>query len=83
MHGEFHYVYSLQSLSEEARFYVGMTDDLPARLMMHTAGGVAYTSRFRAWRIETAIAFRSREKAAAFEWYLKSHSGRAFARKHL
>jgi hypothetical protein len=36
----------------------------------------------RPWQIETAIAFRSREKAAAFEKYLKSHSGRAFASKH-
>jgi predicted AAA+ superfamily ATPase len=29
-----------------------------------------------------SIAFRSREKAAAFEIYLKSHSGRAVASKH-
>jgi len=35
------------------------------------------------WQIEAAIAFRSREKGAAFEKYLKSHSGRAFASKHL
>ena len=33
-------------------------------------------------QIETAIAFRSKEKASAFEKYLKSHSGRAFAKKH-
>jgi len=34
------------------------------------------------WRIENAFAFRSEEKAAALESYLKTHSGRAFAKKH-
>jgi hypothetical protein len=34
-------------------------------------------------QIETAIAFRSQKKAAAFEKYLKRHSGRAFASKNL
>jgi hypothetical protein len=33
-------------------------------------------------KIEAAIAFQSRKKAAAFEKYLKSHAGRAFASKH-
>jgi len=32
--------------------------------------------------VETSIMFRSKEKAIAFERYLKSHSGRAFATKH-
>jgi putative endonuclease len=64
------------------RHYTGLTQDLEVRLIAHNAGEVAHTSKFRPWRIETAIAFHSREKAAAFERYLKSHSGRAFATKH-
>jgi hypothetical protein len=43
---------------------------------------VPHTSKFRPWQIETAVAFRSKDKAVAFEQYLKSHSGRAFAKKH-
>jgi predicted GIY-YIG superfamily endonuclease len=53
-----------------------LTDDLEARLRSHNQGNNPHTSRYRPWQIETAIAFRSREKAAAFEKYLKSHSGR-------
>jgi hypothetical protein len=34
---------------------------------------VAHTAKFRPWRIKTAIAFRDRAKAAAFEIYLKIH----------
>jgi len=56
---------------------------LEARLKSHNQGNNPHTSKYRPWQIETAIAFRSREKAVAFEKYLKSHSGRAFASKHL
>jgi len=81
MHGGFHYVYMLQSVSHPARFYVGLTADLEERLRTHNAGSVPHTSKFRPWRIETAIAFRDKTKAVAFERYLKSQSGRAFAKK--
>ena len=77
----FHYVYILESLGNAGHYYVGLTDDLPARLAKHNAGGVAHTARFRPWRIKTATAFRDRAKAAAFEAYLNSPSGRAFAKK--
>jgi hypothetical protein len=32
--------------------------------------------------VRTAVAFRDPSRAAEFERYLKSHSGRAFAKKH-
>jgi putative endonuclease len=79
----FHYVYILESLGELGRFYVGLTDDLAARLARHNGGGVPYTAKHRPWQIKTAVAFRSREQATAFERYLKSPSGRAFAKKRL
>ena len=82
MEPKFWYVYLLESLVEPLRHYVGMTEDLRARLHWHNLGQVPHTSKFRPWRIETAVVFRSRDKAAAFEKYLKSHSGRAFAKKH-
>ena len=78
----FRYLYTLQSVPHPDRFYVGMTQDLSARLAEHNAGHVTHTSKFPPWRTEVAVAFRSKGKAAAFEKYLKSHSGRAFARRH-
>jgi predicted GIY-YIG superfamily endonuclease len=78
----FHYVYILVSTIDQTRHYTGLTDDLEGRLEAHNNGQVSYTAKYRPWQIETAIAFRSREKAALFEKYLKTHSGRAFAVKH-
>jgi predicted GIY-YIG superfamily endonuclease len=78
----FTYVYVLVSEQDPARHYTGLTDDLAARLSKHNQGGCPHTAKFRPWRLETAVVFRSREKAAAFETYLKSGSGREFARRH-
>lgn len=78
----FHYVYILVSKVDPDRHYTGLTDNLAERLKRHNSGQCRYTSKHRPWRIDTAISFRSREKAAAFETYLKSHSGRAFASRH-
>ena len=41
-----------------------------------------HTAKFRPWRIKNAIAFDDCEKACAFEAYLKTHCGRAFAKRH-
>jgi putative endonuclease len=79
----FTYVYILLSEQDATRRYTGLTDNLEARLKSHNQGNNPHTSKYRPWQIETAIAFRSREKATAFEKYLKSHSGRAFAKKRL
>ena len=58
-------------------------EDLYARLKHHNSGGDPYTAKFGPWCIKTAIAFTDREQALAFERYLKSPSGRAFAKKRL
>ena len=81
MKNTFNYVYILVSVSDESCHYTGITEDLEARLKAHNSGKVPHTSKYRPWRIENYIAFHSRDKAAAFEKYLKSHSGRAFAKK--
>ena len=78
----FVYVYTLVSLSDPFRHYTGLTDDLHARLHVHNTGGCPHTAKYRPWSIETAVAFRCRQKASAFERYLKSGSGREFARRH-
>jgi len=58
-----------------------LTEDLDTRLKAHNSGQVPHTAKYRPWKIETAIAFESRKKASAFEQYLNTHSGRAFASK--
>lgn len=77
------YVYILQSHAAEEHFYIGITDDLKARLAKHNAGAVTHTSKFRPWRIKTYVAFADEARAIAFERYLKSGSGRAFAKARL
>ena len=78
----FFYVYILIDTKSGTHRYVGSTQDLSTRLAKHNAGEVPHTSKFRPWRIQTAIAFDNKEKAAAFETYLKSGSGREFAKRH-
>lgn len=78
----FHYVYQLSSLTHPDRHYTGLTRNLELRLKQHNQGEVQPTANFRPWRIEIAVAFRDSSKAAAFEPYLKSHSGRAFPKRH-
>jgi len=80
---QFFYVYILQSELSADRFYVGLTDDLRIRLKKHNKGDVPHTSKLRPWKIKTAIAFTDRERAGKFEIYLKTASGRAFAKKRL
>ena len=79
----FHYVYILRSIGDRQRHYTGCTEDLSRRLLKHNNGEVPYTSKYRPWEIKTAIAFKDRERAVAFEPYLKSPSGRAFAKRRL
>ena len=75
-------VYVLRSQSRPEQCDIGLTNDLNARLAKHNSGGSPHTVKFRPWKLETAIAFRDRGKAAAFERYLKTGSGFAFAQRH-
>ena len=79
----FTYVYILQSEVDSRRFYTGSTDDLRSRLKRHNQGKVLHTSKWKPWRIKTYIALADSTRAAKLERYLKSHSGRAFVKKHL
>jgi predicted GIY-YIG superfamily endonuclease len=77
------YVYILTSVSDPEHHYTGITDDLKARLATHNAGKVAHTSKYAPWRLNTYIALSDETRAFALEKYLKTSSGRAFARKRL
>ena len=78
----FFYVYILVSEADTSIHYTGRADDLSARLRDHNRGKSLHTAKHKPWRIETAVAFTSEIKARAFEGYLKSGSGREFARRH-
>ncbi|HEX6118156.1 MAG TPA: GIY-YIG nuclease family protein [Dongiaceae bacterium] len=77
------YVYILRSLAFSDRYYIGVTADLRVRLEKHNVGEVPHTSKYAPWAIKTYIAFVDNAQAFAFEKYLKSPSGRAFAKKRL
>jgi predicted GIY-YIG superfamily endonuclease len=78
-----HFVYILQSISHPDQYYTGLCADVSARLGTHNAGQSPHTSKYKPWRLLSYHWFERQERAAAFERYLKSGSGRAFALRHL
>jgi len=79
----FSYVYILESGKCSDRHYVGVTDDLTSRIRCHNSGQVRHTSKHVPWTVKAAIALRDRDRAIAFERYLKTHAGRRFVKAHL
>ena len=77
------YVYLLRSIDFPNSTYVGLTDGLRTRLTAHNAGRSPHTTKYKPWRLVTYVAFSDERKAVEFERYLKSASGRAFAKKRL
>ncbi|QQS69413.1 GIY-YIG nuclease family protein [Candidatus Saccharibacteria bacterium] len=76
-----YYVYLLKS----QRFnetYVGITSNLRQRFTNHNAGRSKHTSKYRPWDLIVYTAFTSKNKAIAYEQYLKTGSGIAFLRRH-
>ena len=78
-----YYVYLIASESDATRRYTGFARDLKARLRSHNEGASKHTSKYRPWRIVAYFAFEDEGRARAFEHYLKSGSGAAFANKRL
>ena len=77
------YVYLLQSIPFPDQKYIGITSDLKLRLKAHNQGKSLHTAKFKPWNLLTYCAFANKSKAIEFEKYLKTGSGRAFAKKHL
>ena len=75
------YVYLIQSQSSPDRRYIGLTADLKKRIETHNAGGSIHTSKYVPWKLVSYHAFADRRRAQQFEYYLKSGSGKAFAKK--
>ena len=74
------YVYLL-TLKDKS-IYVGYSSDLKSRIATHQGGSVSSTKNLRPLQLSFYAAFSSKEKAAAFEKYLKTGAGFAFRTKH-
>ena len=77
-----HYCYILLSPKSHI-FYYGLTQDLKERLNLHNSGKVTSTKPHQPWQLVWYGAFTTMQEAKAFETYLKSGSGKAFAYKRL
>ena len=77
------HVYLLRSVAQPTKMYVGVTGDFARRFAEHNDGLCPSTFRFRPWRCVARIWFDDPERARQFESYLKTGSGREFARRHL
>ena len=77
------FVYILKNNDVPPRYYTGSTSDPRARLDAHNAGCCRHTASGRPWEMIVEIGFSDEHRAYAFERYLKSGSGCAFANRHL
>ncbi len=77
-----YYVYILKSINFPEKFYVGYTNNLKQRLIIHNEGKSTYTAKYKPWKFHTYTTFQEESKAIAFEKYLKSGSGKAFIKNH-
>ena len=76
------FVYVVRSDRHPTRHYVGLTSDVATRLEWHNAGQNEHAARDRPWHLLVSLEFRTSDAAGQFERYLKSGSGRAFAKRH-
>ena len=82
MSGPKRFVYILKTVNPPVAYYVGVTSDFPARLEAHNLGLSPHTREKRPWRALVVVEFDEEESARQFERYLKTGSGREFARRH-
>ena len=76
------FVYILRSDTGPGRHYVGVTSNIDGRLRWHNSGPSGVTVHHRPWSLVVSIEFANANTAAQFERYLKTGSGRAFAKRH-
>jgi putative endonuclease len=75
------YVYILKCNVD--KLYTGCTSNLKKRMKAHANGNVKSTKDRLPFQLISVTAFIDEKKAYKYEKYLKSGSGRAFAKKHL
>ena len=76
-----YYVYILELSNKD--YYAGSTQNLCSRIEKHKNGEVHHTAKFRPHKLVWYCSFEKKERAAEFEDYLKTGSGKAFRNKRL
>ena len=76
------FVYVLRNADLDPKFYVGLSSDVDARLADQNMGRCPHTASRRPWQLHVVLEFTDENRAIRFERYLKSGSGRAFAKRH-
>jgi putative endonuclease len=77
------FVYVLKNAESPPRHYTGLTSNVAKRHAEHNAGACIHTAKHRPWVVDVVVEFADERRAVAFERYLKSGSGVAFAKRHL
>lgn len=76
-----YYVYLIQSIDFPQQRYIGFTADLKRRISDHNKGLSKHTKKYMPWNLMVYHAFKEKDKAQEFEFYLKTGSGKAFSSK--
>jgi putative endonuclease len=76
-----YYTYLIRSIAFPEQTYIGFTKDLKQRLVAHNASESKHTAKYVPWELVSYHAFAVKQKAQEFEYYLKTGSGQAFAKK--
>tara|TARA_B100000963_G_scaffold210015_1_gene182979 strand:- start:3088 stop:3351 length:264 start_codon:yes stop_codon:yes gene_type:complete len=68
-----YYVYILLSKSKRPVTYVGYTNNLKKRIILHNSGKGAKFTRGRKWKLIYKEKFTSKNKAISREYYIKNN----------
>ena len=68
-----YYVYMLQSKSDKPVTYVGYTNNLKKRIILHNSGKGAKFTRGRKWKLIYKEKYTSKNKAISREYYIKNN----------
>ena len=68
-----YYVYMLQSKSIKPITYVGYTNNLKKRILLHNSGKGAKFTRGRKWILIYKEKFNSKKEAISREYYIKNN----------
>jgi hypothetical protein len=76
------FAYFIRSQREPVRDDVGITSDPDRCLEWHSDDYCGHTTRHRPWSFVVVLEFSAERSGVAVGRYLKSGSGRAFAKRH-
>ena len=68
-----YYVYMLQSKSDKPVSYVGYTNNLKKRIILHNSGKGAKFTRGRKWVLIYKEKYKSKKEAISREYYIKKN----------